>query len=252
MSAEVIQLRRAGQSADGALVALERHLARCKLADATKKAYWRQGRAYVAWLTGPGGEHGDALVDQVGAEAAVTAWRKSLLEQRAKPASVNQGLAAVTLLHELAGIRISVKRVRVPKPGEPDALERVDQGAVERAAARRGVRNDAIIALLLCCGPRVEEVARLALKDIAITARTGSVRFHGKGGEVRDVPIAQQNRRRLRLGTRFLPAPRGPRGFSQIGGSSAGTARSVGVWQRRRRRGFAGTGVGGAGPELSG
>lgn len=189
MSAEVIQLRRAGRSADVALVAFERHLARCKLADATKKAYRRQGRAYVAWLAGHAAEHGDALVDQVGAEAAVTAWRKSLLERRAKPASVNQGLAAVTLLHELAGIRISVKRVRIPKPGEPDALERVNQGTVERAAARRGVRDDAIIALLLYCGPRVEEVARLALKDIAITARTGSVRFHGKGDEVRDVPI---------------------------------------------------------------
>jgi hypothetical protein len=34
-------------------------------------------------------------------------------------------------------------------------------------------------------GARVEECARLEVEDFAITARTGEIRLHGKGDEVR-------------------------------------------------------------------
>ncbi|TCN29269.1 hypothetical protein EV644_13913 [Kribbella orskensis] len=75
----------------------------------------------------------------VGAEAAVTAWRKDLMIGKAAPASINQALAAVTLLFTLmytqAGLRIAVKRARVPKPGEPDAFTKAEQGPV--GACRR-------------------------------------------------------------------------------------------------------------------
>lgn len=60
------------------------------------KAYRRQCASYVAWLTSHG-EHPDAFVDVVGAEAAVTASRRHLLRRRLGPATVNQALAAVTL-----------------------------------------------------------------------------------------------------------------------------------------------------------
>jgi integrase len=130
----------------------------------------------------------------VGAEAAVTAWRRHLLEDRAKPATVNQALAAVTLMYEQAGLRIAVKRARVPKPGEPDALTVAEQGAVERAAARRGARDAAIVAVLLYAGARVEECARLQVDDVALTARTGTVRLHGKGDEVRTVLCRSKTR----------------------------------------------------------
>lgn len=46
---------------------------------------------------------------------------------------------------------------------------------MERAAARRSVRDAAIFAVLLYTGARVQECGRLELADIAITARTGTV-----------------------------------------------------------------------------
>lgn len=198
MSAQVVALRPGAAAADTALAAAERYLDRCKLAGETKTAYRRQNRAYVAWLAEHAGEHPDAFADVVGAEAAVTAWRKTLLTAKAAPSSVNQALAAVTLLYEHgAGTRIKVKRTKVPRPGEPDALTKAQQGAVERAAARRGARDAAIIAVLDHAGARVEECARLDLDDVVITARTGSIRLHGKGDEVRWVPLPAIARERI-------------------------------------------------------
>jgi pimeloyl-ACP methyl ester carboxylesterase len=89
--------------------------------------------AYTAWLVVHADANPDAFVDVVGAEAAVTAWRRHPLHDHA-PATVNQALAAVDLLY-LHGprLRLDVKRPRVPRPGQPDALT-AQQGAVERSA----------------------------------------------------------------------------------------------------------------------
>src|SRR5512142_2208120 len=140
---------------------------------------------YVDWLAANASAHVDAFADLVGAEDAVTAWKRDMLTARSSPATVNQALAAVTLMYEQAGVRIAVKRVRIPRPGEPDALTPQQEGAVRRAAMRRGPRDAAIIAVLLDAGARVEECARLDAGDLVITARTGEVRLHGKGDEVR-------------------------------------------------------------------
>jgi hypothetical protein len=136
-------------------------------------SYWwamrsqRIGRVSAgAWLGEHAEDHPDALADTIGAEAAVTAWRRHLLRRKASPANVNQALAAVTLMYERgARLRIQVKRARVPRPGEPDALAQKQQGAVERAAGRRSTRDAAIIAVLLYAGARAEECARVDLDD---------------------------------------------------------------------------------------
>jgi integrase len=128
----------------------------------------------------------------------VTRWRRHLLERKASPASVNQALAAVTLLYEHGPqLRVAVKRARVERPGEPDALSPAQQGAVERAADRRGRRDAAIIAVLLYAGARAEECARLEGDDVAITPRTGQVRLLGKGDQVRVVPLPTRARERI-------------------------------------------------------
>jgi integrase/recombinase XerC len=178
-----------------ALVATERHLNRCALTANTVKAYRRQAHAYAAWLRAHAADHRDAFADVVGAEGAVTAWRRHLIGTGKKaPATVNQALAAVTLLYGLVGLRIDVKRARVPRPGEPDALTPQQEGAVRRAAARRGVRDAALVTMLLDTGAREEECARLDLDDVVITARTGTVRLHGKGDQTRTVPLPQRAR----------------------------------------------------------
>jgi integrase len=193
VTSPVVPLRAAGDlaaAAAEALAAVSRHLDRCKLADRTVRAYKRQATAYVGWLSANAAAHADAFADMVGAEGAVTAWKRGMLAARSSPATVNQALAAVTLMYEQAGVRIAVKRVRIPRPGEPDALTRPQEAALRRAAARRGPRDAAIIAVLLDTGARVEECARLDAEDFAVTARTGEVRLHGKGDEVRSVPLS--------------------------------------------------------------
>ena len=202
MTTKVVRLRadtaEIAQAAEQAHAALTRFLNRCGLAANTVRAYRRQAATYVAWLAAHAADHPDAFTDIVGAEAAVTAWRRHLLRRKASPASANQALAAVTLLYEHGPqLRIAVKRVRVQRPGEPDALPPAQQGAVERAADRRGRRDAAIIAVLLYTGARAEECARLEVDDVAITPRTGQVRLLGKGDQVRVVPLPARARERV-------------------------------------------------------
>jgi len=142
---------------------------------------------------------------------------------------VNQALAAVDLLYAQGpAIRIGVARARVARPGEPDALTDAQAAAVQRAADRRGVRDAAIIALLRYTGARVEEAARLDLVDVAITARTGTVRLHGKGDQVRVVPLPAPARDRVSAWIRHRPALLGPAGV--------GPAGEAGLWVRQRGR----------------
>ncbi|WP_406312212.1 tyrosine-type recombinase/integrase [Streptosporangium sp. NBC_01639] len=196
----VVPIRPAGAdpASAAALAAFTAHLERCALAANTVTAYRRQALTYRDWLAGHAAAHADAFVDLVGAEAAVTAWRRHLLAGGASPATVNQALAAVTLLYEHGpGLRLAVKRARVPKPGAPDALTRAQENAVRWAADRRGPRDDALIALLLSTGARAEECQRLTVADVPITARSGTARLHGKGDEVRTVPLPLPARERL-------------------------------------------------------
>lgn len=212
-AARVIQLRPDRASAADVFAAFDRHLDRHRdlLSPHTVRAYRRQAVAYLDWLATAG--HPDAFDDEIGAVGAVMAWRRYLLgEAKLKPASVNQALAAVTALYEhgrrLALPAKKVKRARLPKPGAPKALTATQEGALRRAADRRGVRDAAIVALMLGTGARVAECARLTLDDVSVTARTGSVRLFGKGDEVREVPLPE-GRTRDRLSAWLREHPGG-------------------------------------------
>lgn len=200
--ANVVPLRpEAEDTATRALDAFRRHLDRCSLVEHTKRAYRRQAAVYLRWLAANTGRHPDAFHDEVGAEAAMTGWRRDLINGGGSPASVIQGLAAVALLYE-AGTSIrprkdKVKRPRVQRPGAPDALDANQEAALRRAADRRSPRDAAIIHFLLDTGARVEECARLDVTDIPMTARTGTVRLVGKGNEVRRNPLPPGTRERL-------------------------------------------------------
>jgi len=188
-------------AASAARAALEEHLD--QLGDAmaanTKVAYRRQADAYLDWLRRHASEHPDAFVDQVGATSAVSGWRRQQLgDDGLAPATVNQGLAAVDLMYQVAQhLTVSVKRARVAKDDAPDALTRPQEAAVRRAADRRGPRDAAIVAVLLGTGARAEECARLRLRDVPATARKGEARLFGKGDQVRQVPLPGPARDRL-------------------------------------------------------
>ncbi len=193
----VIALRREFTGAQGALSAIDRHLDRCALSQHTVRAYKRQCATYVDWLHRHNAEHPDAFQDVVGAEAAVTAWRRQLLHGKAAAATLNQAMTAVALMYEnAANIKIAVKMARVQR-SKAQALNKAEQGALERASQRSGTRDAAIIAVLLYTGIRVEECTRLDLDDIAITAKTGRLNVVGKGDQPRTVPIPATARERL-------------------------------------------------------
>ena len=106
------------------------------------------------------------------------------------------------------------------KPG-PNTADKKDtpaqQGKVERAAARRSARDRTIVAVMLYAGARVPECGRLDVEDIVLTARTGQIRLHGKGDQVRTVPLPAPARQALAAwsderGTHDGPAWTGQRG----------------------------------------
>ncbi|MEU4407137.1 tyrosine-type recombinase/integrase [Streptosporangium sp. NPDC023963] len=104
-------------------------------------------------------------------EAAVTAWRKHMMGARRSPATINQALAAVTLLYAQVGLRIDVTG------------------------------------------------------DVVLTARTGHVRLHGKGDEVRTVPLPPIAREHLAA---WLDA--------RVGDETAGEGTGVPLWCGQRGR----------------
>lgn len=197
-AAEVVQLRPTLADGEQALAAFIAHVERCSLSLHSKRAYKRWGRTYVAWCTAHVGLHPDAFLDVVGAESAMSTWRRELLDAGQSASSVGQALAAVTMLYQV-GLHMTtkVKRPKVPKPGAPQALTRNQEAALRRAADRRGPRDSAIIHLFLETGARVEEMAGLKLPDIPVTARTGKVRLVGKGDEVRHNPVPAGSRERV-------------------------------------------------------
>lgn len=217
MPATVTPIRRDRPAAADALAALDRFLDRSALSANTIRAYLRQARAHVDWLT-LGGRHADAFDDEVGARAAVEAWRKHLLVAKASPATVNQALAAVLLMYEV-GARLQPKKVtraKVAKPGAPDSLTVAEENAARRHADRRSPRDAAIVHLLLDTGARVEECARLDVVDVPITARTGSVRLLGKGTQVRTNPLPSGVRERLSAWLDVRAGLPGARGSDQL------------------------------------
>jgi integrase len=198
MGAQVLALRKEFTGAAGALAALDRHLDRCSLAANSVKAYRRQARAFVDWLNQNAAEHGDAFQDTVGAEAAVTAWRRSLLVAGRSAATVNQALSAVTLLFQVgANLKIAVKLVTLPPLGRPLAFTKAEAAAIERESIRRGPRDAAIIAILLYVGLRAEECASLHYESLAFTAKTGTLRVIGKGDQPREIPVPKIARDRV-------------------------------------------------------
>lgn len=221
VAAQVLELHPAGsipREAAAASAKLSAYLDRCALAPNTVAAYRRQVSVFVEWLTAPGVDHEDAFVDEVGAQAAMSGFRAQLL-RRATASTVNQALAAVGLLYEHCfGWRVQVKRARVRLAGEPDSLSRAKQGAVERASLRRGVRDGAVVAVMLYTGARVEEAARLWIpRDLALTARTGRVRLLGKGEQLREVPVPAVARERLGAWLRLRGSEPGPLWLGQRG-----------------------------------
>jgi len=178
------------------------HLETLPLAAATRRAYAGRVGGYLAWLAeldpvtrrrqGEPFTHGHAR------DYTIRDYRTHLIDTRkAKPASVNLTLAALDSFYHWVGLGPArIRRDDLPQAA-PRALtveqtRRLLRGA-ERAGqsdTASGVRDRAVVTLLLFTGLRIAELAALDLGDVAVSARKGLVTVRrGKGDRYRQVPL---------------------------------------------------------------
>ena len=165
-------------------------------------------------------------------------WR--LARQRedgAAPATINRGLASLrgycqwaTLGHLLTenpaiGIEDVPTDPLAPRSLPPEAIDALLRAAraVQRAQLR--MRNEALLALLIYTGLRVQEACDLQLRDLDLAGGTVTVRS-GKAGKAHRVPLHPDAQRLLR---RYLEIVRCPRGVPSIGSDQERELLLVGI-----------------------
>jgi len=117
---------------------------------------------------------------------------------KAKPATVNNALAAIDDLYTRRGLG-PARAVRVDIPdAAPRALSARAQVRFLRAVAASPSPRDQALALVpFYAGARISEVVALDLDDVTLSARKEALRIYGKGERVREVPVHPQLRRAL-------------------------------------------------------
>lgn len=147
-------------------------------------------------------------------------YRDHLVQAKLKPSSINTNLAALRALGQFiaeqtngADPATKLRGIEITRQHAPKSLTRQDLFRLQRAldhrrahAERSGhaliwvVRDEAIIAVLLNTGLRVQELCSLDVGDVVINPRGGSVIVQsGKGRKQRVVPLNANVRGALRL-----------------------------------------------------
>ncbi len=165
-------------------------------------------------------------------------WR--LARQRddgAAPATINRGLASLrgycqwaTLSHLLTENPASDLEDVPTDPLAPRSLPTEAVDALLRVARAEQhpllrARNEALLALLIYAGLRVQEACDLQLRDLDLGGGTVTVRS-GKAGKARRVPLHADAQRLLR---RYLERVRCPEGLPAIGSDQERELLLVGV-----------------------
>lgn len=164
----------------------------------TRRTYASKARQYLAWLSSADVD-GDPLDSTDGRDWAVRDYRTHLQAvAKAKPATVNNALAAVDDLYTRRGLGpAKAARVEIPDAA-PRALDNRAQIRFLRAVqACPSPRDQALALLPFYAGARIAEVVALDIDDIHLSARKGVLRIYGKGERAREIPIHPQLRRTL-------------------------------------------------------
>lgn len=184
----------------------------------TITGYLGDVRLFAKWHE----EHlGEALTPDALTNEAVRGYKQYLLDQAAKPKTINRRLAALaTYAHFLEQIgyvtnaRNPVQGVKAVKETvlAPKWLDKKQRSALLRAvdkeveiAMRRYprlrlmyLRDAAIVKLILFTGLRVGEIIHLRLSDVVLDDRKGSVVVReGKGTKRREIPLNAKARKSL-------------------------------------------------------
>ncbi len=168
------------------IINFRRYIKRRNYSPHTVKYYLNVLKQFVLWLNVP--------LEQVDVDK-IEDYIDYLHQKRMQPASINLYLAIIRVFYNYLKYEEKIKlfnpvkancRLRVPKP-LPRAMreEQID----EFFEAVKTKRDWAMFRLMLRCGLRVEEVAKLSLGDIDLKRRRIMV-VEGKGGKDRVVYIS--------------------------------------------------------------
>jgi site-specific recombinase XerD len=143
----------------------------------------------------------------------------------AAPATINRGLASLRgyCRWALAGhllvenpttdVKDVLTEPLAPRSLPPQAIDALLRAAGAESNAILRVRDEALLALLIYAGLRVQEVCDIQLRDLDLGGGTITVRS-GKAGKARRVPLHPDARRLLR---RYLDSVRCQAGVPSIG-----------------------------------
>jgi site-specific recombinase XerD len=168
------------------IINFRRHLKRRNYSTHTVKYYLYIIRQYVLWLNVP--------LERASIEK-IDAYIDHLHRKRMHPASINLYLVIIRVFYDYLKYDENINlanpvrrnlRLRVPKP-LPRSLRQ--QQVAQLIDAIEGKRDMAMFKLMLRCGLRVEEVAKLTLGAVDLKGRRILVR-QGKGGKDRVVYIS--------------------------------------------------------------
>jgi len=162
--------------------------------DHTRRAYLNATRRFAIWCDRNG------IRELVDVEPLhVAAFVKELQGQFAPP-TVKQHLAALRMLfdwlvtghvievnpaHAVRGPKHVVKRGKTPVLASDEARELLDSIDV---STRKGLRDRALIGVMVYTFARVNAVIKMKVKDYYTQGRRGWVRLHEKGGKEHEVP----------------------------------------------------------------
>ncbi|MGO9061564.1 MAG: tyrosine-type recombinase/integrase [Candidatus Binataceae bacterium] len=176
--------------------------------DHTRKAYLNATRRFAAWCNARG------IGELAGVEPFhVAAFVKELQGEFSAP-TVKQHLAALRMLfdwlvtghvldvnpvHAVRGPKYVVKKGKTPVLTADEARELLDSIAITRNTAREdraeteepaliGLRDRALIAVMVYTFARVNAVLEMKVRDYFVQGRRGWVRLHEKGGKEHEVP----------------------------------------------------------------
>lgn len=175
-------------------------------------------RLFAQWYKG---HYGEGLTPNALTNEAVRGYKQYLLDQAAKPKTINRRLAALAAYahwleqdgyvqnarNPVQGVKAVKETVLAPKwldKKQRSALLRAVDKEVEDAVRRYPrlrlmyLRDAAIVKLILFAGLRVGEIIQLRISDLIIDERKGIVVVReGKGTKRREIPLNAKARKAL-------------------------------------------------------
>jgi site-specific recombinase XerD len=165
-------------------------------------------------------------------------WRSiRQCEEGAAPATINRGLASIRgycgfaltchllLENPMTDVKDVPTELLAPRSLPPQAIDALLRAAGAEPNATLRVRDEALLALLIYAGLRVQEACDIQLRDLDLFSGTVTVRS-GKAGKARRVPLHPDAQRLLR---RYLDVVRCPTGEPTIGSEQEREKLLVGI-----------------------